>query len=133
MSGGSTTRKFSGTTTGNDLAFLARYECAIVLLTEPAAGSEYPLLAGRTILGRGPDVDLVFEDDHLSRQHVAFELTSEGFQVLDLGSTNGILVNDQPVDAVLLQHGDRIALGQLTFQYVVQERSDQNEFDLSDS
>jgi pSer/pThr/pTyr-binding forkhead associated (FHA) protein len=64
---------------------------------------------------------------------VAFELTSEGFQVLDLGSTNGILVNDQPVDAVLLQHGDRIALGQLTFQYVVQERSDQNEFDLSDS
>ena len=128
-----TTRKISETATRNDLAFLDRHECAIVLLCEPAAGSEYPLQSVRTILGRGADADLVFEDGHLSRQHAAFELTTDGFQVLDLGSTNGIVVNDEPVEVALLQHGDRIAVGHLMFQYVVQEKSGQTEFDISDS
>ncbi len=130
MSQGSTTRKLSSAAAKDDMVFLARYEPAIVLLTEPAAGSEFPLQSDRIILGRGPHADLVFDDDHLSRQHVIFELTSQGFQLRDLGSTNGVRVNDRTADVVLLEHGDRITIGRMTFQYVVQERADQSEFEV---
>jgi len=132
MTKGSTTRKLSKAVAQDCMKFLTRYEPVIVVLTEPGAGSEYPLQSDRVILGRGPDVHLAFDDDHLSRQHAVFELSADGFQVRDLGSTNGIKVNDQKVDVVALKHGDRISLGRLTFQYVVQERPDHIEFEVSD-
>jgi pSer/pThr/pTyr-binding forkhead associated (FHA) protein len=130
MNKGATTRRLSRAAS-NSMTFLARYEPAIVLLTGAAAGSEYPLQSDRIVLGRGPDVHFDFDDDHLSRQHAALELTSEGFQLRDLGSTNGISVNDNTVDVALLQHGDRFTIGRLTFQYVVQERTDRAEFEVS--
>ncbi len=124
-----TTRRFS---TRDSMIFLTRFDATIVVLTEPGAGTEYPLQSHRLVVGRGPDVDVVFEDDHLSRQHAAFELTSDGFQVRDLGSTNGIRVNDKPVEIAALQHGDRVQMGQLTLQYVVQDRASHIEFEVSD-
>lgn len=129
MNKGATTRKLTKATRDH-LTFLARHDPVIVLLTGPAAGSEFPLQSDRIVMGRGPDVHLDFDDDHLSRQHAALELTREGFQLRDLGSTNGVLVNDKAISVALLQHGDRFTIGKLTFQYVVQERSNQAEFEV---
>jgi len=55
----------------------------------------------------------------VSRRHA--ELRREDGQVLisDLGSTNGTLVNGQPVTAARLADGDRITLGRTTLVFSV--------------
>ncbi len=102
-------------------AFLARVRVTIVQVSGGAAGSEHQLMSARLTLGRGPDVDLAFDDPAMSREHAALELADEAYRLLDLGSTNGVLVNGAPVTAADLKHGDRFQLGDHVFQYVLEE------------
>jgi hypothetical protein len=66
-------------------------------------------------LGRGPRCELQFKpgaDAHVSWEHAAIELKSDGAYVSDSGSTNGTFLNDQRVQsAAFLRPGDRINLG----------------------
>ena len=103
-------------------AFLARVRVTIVQVSGGAAGSEHELMSARLTLGRGPEVDLDFDDSAMSREHAALELADEGYRLLDLGSTNGVLVNGAPATAADLKHGDRFQLGDHVFQYVLEER-----------
>lgn len=102
--------------------FLTRYRAALVILVGGGEGSELPLEQAKISIGRGPGVDLALEDTAMSREHALIELSREGFRIRDLGSTNGVLVNDTPAAAADLCHGDRIVLGEHVFQYVVEER-----------
>jgi pSer/pThr/pTyr-binding forkhead associated (FHA) protein len=80
------------------------------------AGRQVPL-GGVLEIGREPGVDLVVNDDQLSRRHARFWPTEQGAAVEDLGSTNGTYVNDQPVQAPrALQPGDRIRCGLTVFE-----------------
>ena len=63
------------------------------------AGEEHPLDREKLVLGRGPGVDLAFDDAEMSSQHAAVEFTGEGFRICDLGSTNGTFVNGKPIHA----------------------------------
>jgi FHA domain-containing protein len=77
------------------------------------------MLSGeRVLIGRSRECDVVLSDPNVSRQHA--ELRREGgrWTVADLGSTNGIKVNDRRVDHAPLEPGDRITLGitDLTFE-----------------
>ncbi|HSM78299.1 MAG TPA: SpoIIE family protein phosphatase [Bryobacteraceae bacterium] len=69
----------------------------------------------RMALGRSSANELCFaEDAGLSRQHLVFERNGDGWQVKDLGSKNGTLVNGQRITAPrALQPGDRISAGHL--------------------
>ncbi len=40
---------------------------------------------------------------------------------IELGSTNGLAINDRVVQAGDIEHGDRIDIGGLTFQFVIEE------------
>jgi pSer/pThr/pTyr-binding forkhead associated (FHA) protein len=102
--------------------FFSRYRATIAILSGDAAGNEYPLDQERITLGRGPGVDLAFDDGCLSQQHAALELGEGGFRVRDLGSTNGVLVNGKRVLVADLGHGDRFQLGELSFQFILKER-----------
>jgi serine/threonine-protein kinase len=55
------------------------------------------------------------EDTALSRDHFLIEVKPPRCELRDLGSTNGTLVNDQPVSQVKLESGDRISAGQSVF------------------
>jgi len=67
---------------------------------------------GGATIGRGRDCDVVLEDAGISRRHAEIRPGPAGWTVADLGSTNGVLVNGQPVDvARALQSGDRVELG----------------------
>jgi pSer/pThr/pTyr-binding forkhead associated (FHA) protein len=103
--------------------FFDRHRAALVSLTGTTAGNEYDLDAPKLVVGRGPEAHLRFEDTAMSREHAVFELTDEGFRVRDLGSTNGVAVNGKDALIADLQHGDRVALGEHTFQYVLETRS----------
>ena len=104
-------------------AFLTCMRAALVQLSGEAAGSEFELDRERLVAGRGSEADLSFEDAAMSREHAAFECGAEGFSVIDLGSTNGVLVNDASVGQSALKHGDRVQLGDHVFQYVIEEKS----------
>jgi pSer/pThr/pTyr-binding forkhead associated (FHA) protein len=105
-------------------SFLTRCRASVVFVSGPAKGQEISLAQPVQTLGRGPGVDFAIGDEHMSRQHLAFDLTAEGFRVRDLGSTNGIVVNGEKTDSAELEHGDRIQVGSSELQYLVEERAD---------
>ncbi|WP_295750642.1 FHA domain-containing protein [Undibacterium sp.] len=77
------------------------------------------LLKARFSIGRRPENDLVLDQATISGHHAAIDRTSVGIFILDLGSTNGTLVNGQPITKHLLQHEDVIEVGKyrLKFQH----------------
>ncbi len=58
------------------------------------AGLQLPLEGG-VLIGRSNDCQLLLDDDYVSTRHARITLTSAGYQVEDLGSTNGTFVNNQ--------------------------------------
>ena len=69
-------------------------------------------LTGPVVVGRSPDADLVIADDFVSSIHLKIVPASDGLVIEDLGSTNGTLVNGQPVTRPLnVSAGDLIEIG----------------------
>jgi pSer/pThr/pTyr-binding forkhead associated (FHA) protein len=68
-------------------------------------------------VGRSADCDLVLSQDEVSRRHAQLRRASDRYEVHDLGSVNGTLVNGRRVDQRVLEVGDVIAIEgyQLTF------------------
>jgi hypothetical protein len=64
-------------------------------------------------LGRGYHNDIILSDPHISAQHLRIEYDGEGWSVSDLGSENGILVNDKLCRgaAARLKSGDIVRVG----------------------
>jgi pSer/pThr/pTyr-binding forkhead associated (FHA) protein len=61
---------------------------------------------------------VVLNDPNVSRRHAELRRSDSGWEVVDLGSTNGIKVNGRRRDRAPLEPGDRITLGltDLTFE-----------------
>jgi serine phosphatase RsbU (regulator of sigma subunit) len=70
-------------------------------------------------LGRSPTNELAFPaDPKLSREHLVFERSAEGWTVRDLGSSNGTQVNGVRLTTTTrLNQGDRITAGHLVIGY----------------
>lgn len=100
--------------------FLGSHRAAIVVLSGDSAGSEYGLDRPKLAIGRGPGVDLAFEDTAMSREHAVFEFSDGSFRVRDLGSTNGTERNGDTVKVASLEHGDRIRIGEHVFQFILE-------------
>jgi S-DNA-T family DNA segregation ATPase FtsK/SpoIIIE len=63
------------------------------------AGRRYPMVAGRYVVGRGSEADVVLVgDDGASRKHVAVVVSESGVTIEDLGSTNGTFVDGRRVE-----------------------------------
>jgi len=64
------------------------------------------------VIGRDATCEIPTDDPSTSRRHARISPTTNGYIVEDLGSKNGVLVNDQPCPAaVTLRPGDQIVLG----------------------
>jgi FHA domain len=91
------------------------------LVVERAAGHPdgiaYSLEHGAT-LGRG-DVEIRLEDPFASTRHARIERQGSVLVVEDLGSTNGTLLNEEPLTGPQpLHHGDRIRIGDSELTYL---------------
>src|SRR5262245_29090359 len=75
-------------------------------------------LGPMTRIGRAPDNEIVLPDNLVSRYHAQIERNGVSFVVSDLGSKNGIQVNDKREIEFRLRRGDRIQVGetQLVFE-----------------
>lgn len=78
--------------------------------------SEHAFTRSKILVGRSPDCDLVMPGDEVrvSRQHVRIETTPQGYQLVDLGSRNGTLLNNtliEPSSTHPLKPGDTVRMG----------------------
>lgn len=75
---------------------------------------------GVLTIGRAFDSQLVVNNPTASSHHAEIRPDVYGYNLIDLGSTNGTFVNEQQIDPhlpCLLQGGDRIRIGDMTFLY----------------
>jgi hypothetical protein len=87
-------------------------KATLVVIAGNDRGRDLRLTGGPVIVGRGTDCDLVLTDIAASRKHIKLSFDGRRYQVRDLGSGNGTLVNDAFQDGLFaLRDGDRIELG----------------------
>ena len=72
-------------------------------------------------LGRSRECDCVLADPNVSRKHAELRRNSNGdWEIADLGSTNGIKVNDRRVEGARLSPGDQIQIGTTYFTFDIE-------------
>lgn len=85
-------------------------------LSGPGAGKNFPLsAAGPTSLGRARHNDIMVPEEGASAQHCRIDREGDSYVLHDLGSTNGTWVNGKRTERAVLQHGDRVRVGQTVF------------------
>jgi len=102
--------------------FIEAWSASLIVLSGGLQGTDYPIEHASTLIGRGPGVDIAFDDETLSRQHASIEFAAGGLRLRDLGSLNGVSINGGVVKSGELKHGDRFQLGDLAFQLILEER-----------
>lgn len=83
-------------------------------------GSPIQLERSVTLVGRGPDCDVILEaSTRVSRMHCAFVQVDRQYYVRDLGSMNGVWIGHQRVIRdYKLSSGELIAIGDIKFRFV---------------
>ncbi len=78
--------------------------------------SEYALLKDEVTLGRGEDNDVVIPHASVSRAHARLMRRNGGFELMDLGSTNGSYVDERKVQgSVFVSPGSQVRFGDIRF------------------
>jgi type II secretory pathway predicted ATPase ExeA len=73
--------------------------------------SEFVFNGNKVLLGRSDFVDVMVEDDFVSKVHAVFLLYTDALVLLDLNSSNGTTVNSVKVKKTILKSDDIISLG----------------------
>jgi hypothetical protein len=90
-----------------------------------ADGETHTIATATYRIGRLADNDLVLRDPSVSRHHAEIRRQRDGhFQVLDLESMNGVLVNGQRVRESALAHGDTLEVGDVRMAFAAENAID---------
>jgi ABC-type multidrug transport system fused ATPase/permease subunit len=90
----------------------------VVEVRQPERAPRQVTISARVEVGRECD-GIVVDDARVSRRHLALEPGPSTLTVVDLGSTNGTLVNDALIsESAELEVGDRIRLGDVEIAVV---------------
>jgi pSer/pThr/pTyr-binding forkhead associated (FHA) protein len=68
-------------------------------------------------IGRGSDNDITIPCGSVSARHAEMRLTARGYELHDLGSTNGTKLDGERLAVVPLRHGARATLGDVGFDF----------------
>jgi pSer/pThr/pTyr-binding forkhead associated (FHA) protein len=95
-------------------------QAELTIETGPDAGHSHRAGDRALRLGRSPDNDIILRDPATSGHHARVERRGDTFWIVDLGSTNGTLVNGEPIQEKELNSGDRVTIGQnaVTFSVI---------------
>jgi pSer/pThr/pTyr-binding forkhead associated (FHA) protein len=78
---------------------------------------EFTLSKANLTFGRATTNDVVLSDQRVSRCHARAERTSAGWEIVDLGSSNGLFVNGAAVTRATLGPGDVVTIGDSALQF----------------
>lgn len=97
-------------------------------LFDEKRSKRYPLAGIIKEIGRTSECDIVLPDDEkVSRVHARLDWDGAGWVLVDLGSTNGTLVNGERIKEKRLSAGDVIEIGDTQLRYLPLLVSDQAE------
>ena len=91
---------------------------AKLLVQESNGAREFELVDLEVNIGRELDNTLRLSDPSISRHHAVIRQVGSGYEIQDLESSNGVLVNGTRMPASPLQDGDRLTLGQMQLTFV---------------
>ena len=86
-------------------------------------GIRFPLYKRSMTIGRGSESDIQLRRKFISRRHARVTEDEEGVRIEDLGSKNGIYVNEQPVKEAYLHNGDVVDIGEVQLRFVEQDEA----------
>lgn len=92
----------------------------LLFLTGLQKGSKFVLSENEVNLGRDVNCDIFLSDTTVSRRHALIYFEKGVHIIKDLGSFNGVWVNNKNVFTKALVDGDIIQLGNFNFEYHAQ-------------
>jgi pSer/pThr/pTyr-binding forkhead associated (FHA) protein len=90
----------------------------LILSMDGLVLKEIPLTKERTTLGRKPHNDIQIDNLAVSGEHAVIVTILNDSFLEDLGSTNGTIVNGNPIKKHFLQNNDVIELGKYKLKFV---------------
>jgi FHA domain len=90
----------------------------LILSMDGLVLKEITLTKERTTIGRKPHNDIQIDNLAVSGEHAVIVTILNDSFLEDLGSTNGTLVNGQPVKKHFLQNNDVVELGKYKLKYI---------------
>ncbi len=99
----------------------------LLCMTGRARGEVYILKGKRIVLGRSEEVDITVYDVKCSREHAEITNVGDEYILTDLGSQNGVFINDLKVAQYSLKEGDRIVIGKTVYKFGRIEVAKKNE------
>jgi hypothetical protein len=106
-------------------------------LTPSGGGDPIPLLKRKLMIGRRPSCDITLRFANVSSHHCELELINGYWFVRDLGSANGIKVNDSRCDQKWVFPGDTLTVAKHRYEMTYHalgerpEEAEENPFDKS--
>lgn len=99
----------------------------LILSMDGLVLKEVQLTKERTTIGRRPHNDIVIDNLAVSGEHAVIVTILNDSFLEDLGSTNGTMVNGQPIKKHFLQNNDVVELGKYKLKYLTESKT--GEFD----
>jgi hypothetical protein len=90
----------------------------LVITVQGEAEREVSLKSDRILVGRGEEADVRIDSVFISRYHALIVRDGSRDLLLDLGSTNGLLVNSRRILRRALRHRDLIQVGPARVMYI---------------
>jgi pSer/pThr/pTyr-binding forkhead associated (FHA) protein len=80
--------------------------------------TRHPINKTTICIGRNKDNDICLVNDSISSHHAEIHRRRDGtFSIVDLGSTNGVLVNNIKITQLGIKDGDLIELGEVKLNF----------------
>lgn len=89
----------------------------LLCMTGKNKGLSYFINSKRIVMGRSDKADVQVLDGKSSREHAELALVGDQYVLSDLGSQNGVIVNDLKVSQHRLADNDKIIIGQTVYKY----------------
>src|SRR5512134_2726327 len=90
----------------------------LILSMDGLVLKEIPLTKERTTIGRKPHNDIQIDNLAVSGEHAVIVTILNDSFLEDLGSTNGTVVNGNPIKKHFLQNNDVVELGKYKLKFV---------------
>ena len=104
----------------------SRRQGTLTVLTGSSMGTMQVLSGPSSVIGRGDTADLCVSDAGISRAHARIHRVESGYEIEDLGSSNGtFLENGRVSGRVTLQDGARIWLANTLLRFGLQDEVEQ--------
>jgi hypothetical protein len=103
---------------GRELRLPEGQQLSLKVVEGEEKGTVFPVNKARMLIGRG-NADITLNDLTASRLHCALEVSDQEVFLRDLGSSNGTLVNDQPIAVASLRDGSTFRVGMHVLQLVI--------------